>query len=157
VASASAGITFFEKIFFTVSGVGQKLKPENFVLTVPDPLLHPAWAVAVAMVDPDPAAVEKKPPEVPAAGLSPAAAEAGAAAAAAIPAVPAGVSAMGAAWMDAAASGEHAWLVSGGWAATELLNPEPWTGSDPLGGSSGGLGGGMVSMSRSSDSDSERM
>ncbi len=37
------------------------------------------------------------------------------------------------------------------------LNPVPWAGSDPLGSSFGGLGGGMVSISRSSDSDSERI
>jgi hypothetical protein len=119
VASASAGITFFEKIFFTVSGVGQKLKLEKFVLTVPDPLLYPAWAeavaAAVAAFDPDPAAVEMKSTEAPAAGLSPAAAaETEEAAAGALPAVPAGVSAVGAVWMTEAASGEPAWLVGGG-------------------------------------------
>ncbi len=104
MASASGGIPFFEKIFFTVSGVGQKLKSDNFLLKVPDPLLHPAWVVAA--FGPDPIAAEKKPPEELAADWSPAAAaEAVMAAAAAVPVVPAGVSATGAVWSAAAASG----------------------------------------------------
>jgi hypothetical protein len=71
VASASAGIIFFEKIFFTVSGVGQKLKSDSFLLKIPDPLLHLAWSEAA--LGPDPFPDEKTAPEELVAGSSPAA------------------------------------------------------------------------------------
>jgi hypothetical protein len=71
VASASAGISFFEQIFFTVSGVGQKLNLESLLLKIPEPLLHPACSMAA--LGPDPLPDKKKPPEELAAAWLPAA------------------------------------------------------------------------------------
>jgi hypothetical protein len=69
--SLSWNFFFFEKIFFTVSGVGQKLKSESFLLKIPEPLLLPACSMAA--LGPDPFPDEKTAPEELAANWSPAA------------------------------------------------------------------------------------
>jgi hypothetical protein len=54
VASASAGISFLEKSFFTFAGVGQKLKFARFLSKIPELLQLPAFAAGSVGPDPHP-------------------------------------------------------------------------------------------------------